>query len=328
VGLEPSISGDLIDFDDFAIDAIALYNPQDFNEGFITGSDSTGDEVRTTYTANQRITGGNFFAPNTFEEIIAPNISYADAWITPVKISGGLEYIANDSTTFFANVGYAYAEGNNDTGASVQATIFEVTDTGVYETIPAVPAVAATDTSPAVPGVPEQITRTGTNRTAAFVPNQEIAQFDFEFSDLHRFDLEAGARQYFKPIVKSAGFSTVTPFVGASAGASHYDRVDVSISQRQRFYERAFELGGGEITDETPPQFYDIAGEPTTITIFDDQWVPAGQVNVGAEWQVTPGAALAFESGVRVEQGRRFSNGERADTNITIPFTLRGSVNF
>lgn len=346
-GLERSIDGDLIDYDNFSVDAVSSYNPQFANEGFASGLDATGDRVLTTYTANERFAGPNYFQPNSYEEAIAPNISFTDAWSTPMKISGGLEYIAGDRTTFFANAGYTHAEGNDDRAASIQATLFRVTETGTYDYIPAVegqdfvpgtPAVvdpltgdiisAGTSDTPAVAAVAEQYIRNGTATAASFVPNQEIAQFHYAFSDMNRVDLEAGARHYLKPLVTSEGYRTVTPFVGASAGASHYNKVDVSISQRQRYYQRGFELGDADVTDTTPAQFYDIVEAPTSTRIFDNQWVPTGQLNVGAEWQVTPGAALALESGVRVEGGRKYANGNRADTNITIPVTLRGSVNF
>ena len=56
--------------------------------------------------------------------------------------------------------------------------------------------------------------------------------------------------------------------------------------------------------------------------------MPTGQLNAGVEWQVTPKTALAFESGLRFERGREYSNGERASTNIAIPVTVRGSYNF
>ncbi len=364
-GLERSVGGDLIDYDSFSIDPIGLYNPQTYNEVSRTGADGTGDLVEVTFTANQRTTGGEYFRDNTYEEASVPNISFDDAWASPASISGGLEYIAGDKTTFFANAGYSHSRGNSGTAASVQATLFRVEDTGVYDYIPpvdaqpfipgtpsfggtpeipalidpltggiltpgipAVPASPGTNDTPAVAAVPEQYIRTGTSRSVSFIPNEKIAEFDYDFSDMRRINLEAGARHYLNPLVKSDGYKTVTPFVGASAGVSHYDQVDVKVTQRQRFYERGFALGGEVPDANTPAQFYDIAGAPTTVRIFDDQWVPAGQLNVGAEWQVTPGAALALESGLRVEGGRKYSNGERADANISIPVTLRGSVNF
>jgi len=51
-------------------------------------------------------------------------------------------------------------------------------------------------------------------------------------------------------------------------------------------------------------------------------------LNAGMEWQVTPKTALALETGVRIEGARDYSNGERGDTNVVVPLTLRGSFNF
>lgn len=376
LGLERSVSGDLIDYDKFSIDAVGNYNPQLYNEGTQSGSDATGDEVITTYTANElpgnlssllrsatdpaaRPRDGAYFEADNYEQISMPNISFDDAWATPASIKGGLEYMMGDRTTVFANAGYTHAEGNDGVSASVDATLYRVTQAGVYDYIPAVaaqafvpgtpatpeipaltdpftgavitagiPATAGTNDTPAVAAVPEQYIRTDTVSSASFVPNQEIAQFVYDFSDMRRIDLEAGARHYFNPIIQSEGYRTVTPFVGASAGASHYEKVDVKVTQRQRFYERGFDQNGAAATATDSAQFYDITDPATTVTIFDNQWVPAGQVNVGAEWQVTPATALAFETGVRVQGGRKYANGARADTNISVPVTLRGSFNF
>ncbi len=341
LGLERSVSGDLIDYDKFSVDAVGAYNPQLYIEGRQSGLDRTGDRVETTYTAN--VLPGNlpnytdadsYFVPRAYEEISSPSISFDDAWAAPTRVAGGLEYIASGRTTFFANAGYTHSKGNSGTSATVKGTIYQVNEVGVYDYIPPVesepfiPGINGGPDTPPVAARPEEFIRVDTDVTASFVPNQEIAQFDFDFSEMRRFDLEAGARHYFKPVVKSEGYKTVTPFIGASAGAAHYNAVDVKVTQRQRFYERGLSLNGAAPTETTPAQYYDITGPATTVSIFEDQWVPAGQLNVGAEWQITPKTALAFESGVRVQGGRKYSNGSRADTDISIPMTLRGSFNF
>ena len=64
------------------------------------------------------------------------------------------------------------------------------------------------------------------------------------------------------------------------------------------------------------------------VELYDSQWVPSGQLNAGMEWQVTPKTALAFETGIRIEGARDYSNGVKGDTNIAIPMTIRGSYNF
>ena len=167
--------------------------------------------------------------------------------------------------------------------------------------------------------------------STSFLPNQRIAEFATNFSDLEQYDLEVGARYFFNPLVKSQGYRTVTPFVGASVGISHVNAVDVTTTQTQTFYDRAFEGDSEELTFQVP-------SDGTSTRLYDSQWLPQGQLNIGAEWQVTPGFALAAETGVKV-QGRRdyadFTNaageeidGANGDANISIPLTLRGSINF
>jgi hypothetical protein len=78
---------------------------------------------------------------------------------------------------------------------------------------------------------------------------------------------------------------------------------------------------------------YDLDNDPATpatrtVELYDAQWVPMGSLKAGVEWQVTPKTALAFETGLRVEGARDYSNGTKGDTNVTVPLTLRGSFNF
>jgi hypothetical protein len=108
--------------------------------------------------------------------------------------------------------------------------------------------------------------------------------------------------------------------------------VSFTIDQRQLSYESVY--------NETTPEYYDLdvagydldndpATAPTrTVNLYDSQWVPSGSLKAGVEWQVTSKTALAFETGLRVEGARDYSNGNKGDTNITVPLTLRGSFNF
>ena len=59
-----------------------------------------------------------------------------------------------------------------------------------------------------------------------------------------------------------------------------------------------------------------------------DVVVPTGTFTAGMEWQVTPRAAFALETGLKYEGGRDYSNGAKGDANIAVPLTLRGSFNF
>jgi len=320
LGVERSVSGELINPGIRTdLNPTSGYNPQDFNQTIIEGTQSEGEVITTTYTANE-LDAANIFAPNTFESSSAPSISFDDVWSTPAQIKAGVEYIVNDKTTIFANGGYTYAEGNAGDVATVNATLYENVVRQAYT-----PAVDAMGDD--IPGVflldgPPEINTT-------FIPNQNIASFAYDFSDLQQYDLEVGARQYLNPIVKSDGYKTVTPFVGASIGVSYVNAVDVSVSQRQSSYQQSFNGDGTTFSVPLPAN---------STRLYDSEWLPQGQINVGAEWQLTPGFALAAETGVKIQGAREYADfvnaagetvsGERGDANISIPLTLRGSINF
>jgi len=329
LGLERSVSGELVEYgirDD--LDPLFGYNPQIFNEGVRTGSQASGSITDVTYTANdfiesQAVTPLTIRTPNSFESSSAPAISFDDAWSTPASVKAGLEYIVNDNTTVFANGGYSYSEGNAGNVASVTATLYREE----YEQAYTPELDAAGDPIPGsfIENGPPSI-------GISSVPNQQIAAFSYDFSDLERYDIEIGARRYLNPIIKSEGFKTVTPFVGASIGASHVNAVDFKTTQTQVSYLTAFDSGGDETGE------YLIPTASTTTRLYDSQWLPQGQLNLGAEWQLTPGFALAAETGVRIQGGRDYADftnaagdlveGRKGDLNISVPVTLRGSINF
>ncbi len=318
VGADPSISGTLLDFgvrDD--LNLLDGYNPQGFVVRRTEGTPSDGEVVTDIYTANDSIDNvdvalGEHFNDFDSESSKTSNVLFEDAWSIPINIKGGLEYIVNDKTTVFANGGYTSADGQSLTVSTVDATLYRDRTVQTFD---------------------GDLALLGTTRSVSFEPNQRIAEFSMNFSDVEQYDLEVGARRYLNPLVKSEGFRTVTPFVGASVGLSHVNAVDVTsttTTQTQTFYDRAFE-GEPETTFHVPT-----AG--TSTRLYDSQWLPQGQVNVGAEWQLTPGFALAAETGLKVQAAREsvdFTNaageiisGRNGETNISIPVTLRGSINF
>ena len=102
-----------------------------------------------------------------------------------------------------------------------------------------------------------------------------------------------------------------------------------TITQNQLQLSQAFNSG---LTDL---EFFDVVGDrasPITganITLFESQWVPTATLGAGLEVQVTPAAAVAFESGVRFEGRRDGANGfGGTGRNFSVPFTIRGSYNF
>jgi hypothetical protein len=214
----------------------------------------------------------------------------------------------NDRATVFGRVGYAASEGASGTVAIQEATVYQ---DNIIETYDA--------------GVLTGVSSGGT----FFRPNTEVARVSYDFSDMKRLDLEAGGRVYFDPIAGQKTGQTVTPFVGAAAGASRFNSVSYKQDIEQLYYSSAIDITGTQASDEDL-RYYDLdnVGPQGATNLYDSQWVPTGRLAAGLEWQVTPKTALAFETGVRVEGARDYSNGAKGDTNVTVPFTLRGSFNF
>ena len=283
------------------VDAEGNVIPRIVNEGFTSGTPGDGLVTTTTFTAE-------------VEQIRQDDISFEDAYSTPLNIRGGFEYILTPKTTVFANAGYVYAEGERSS-AVVQAELQRIDEIETFE-----PEVLA--------GVPTgNFLSTGTSPNVGFIPNVDVVTFDYEFSDLERIDLEAGARHYLNPILTNSTNASITPFVGGSIGAARYNDQTVNVNQRQLFLERAFESGA------TTLDFFDVLPNNNeavaeNVALFDSQWVPTGTITAGVEWQATPRTAIAFESGLRYEGGREDVNSLRGDDNISIPFTIRGSYNF
>lgn len=307
-GGEKSISGDLIDLDsNGALLPSVNYNPNNFAEGRTDGTPSNGSVTDTVFTS-------------VVEQIRQDNISFEDAYSTPLNIRGGFEYIIGPKTSVFANAGYVYAEGER-ASATVQAELQRIdrVETFAPETIinPTTGVVMQTG----------NFLSTGQSTNFGFIPNVDVARFGFEFSDLERIDLEVGARHYLDPILKDATNASITPFIGGSVGAARYNSQSISVNQEQLFLERAFESGGAtlEFFDALPNRGGVVVND---VELFDAQWVPTGTVTAGVEWQATPRTAIAFETGVRFEGGRDDVNDVKGDDNIAIPFTIRGSYNF
>ncbi|WP_409433063.1 hypothetical protein ACJ3XI_00795 [Litorimonas sp. RW-G-Af-16] len=307
--LDYATVGTMVDTNGNPFDPVAGYNPQTYNGQTQTGVTVDGTLVTTTYTANERnpvgpnsqAAGTGIYTPFGYDEVNRPDISFDDAHSTPAKIALGGEYILNNRTTLFGSVGYAHAEGEHGETASINGTLYRDVSQQSY------------DAAGAPIGAPVS--------NVTFLPNQQLASFEYDFTDMRRYDLEVGARQYFNPIYRDGAVKTITPFVGASVGASHVNEVSFDVTQRQTIYDRV-------MNGETENLTYEVVGPQTTVQLYESQWLPTGQVSAGLDWQVTPKTSLAVETGLRVEGAREYANGEKGDTNITVPFTLRGSYNF
>lgn len=309
LGVEKSLSGNVLTNSLAPTQPFSAYDPDLYIEGRTQGSIPGGQVINTRYFANSRLQNST----NPWDDLSQPDISFEDAWSTPATIALGGEFILSDRATLFAKVGYTRAEGTSGTAATIEGTVFEETQTLSYENNLLVGETVAT----------------------IFQTENLITDVSYDFSDMERLNLEAGGRFYAKPIAGQATGRTVTPFFGASAGMSRYNDVSYTLDQRQLSYASVFEQDENQYYDlDTPGNAgLDLDNNPATpavtqVELYKSQWVPAGSLNAGVEWQVTPKTALALETGFRVEGARDYANGSKGDVNITVPLTLRGSFNF
>ena len=288
LGLEKSNAGSLLEYESAGVPNPATTFTTILQQSR-EGSPQDGLIVTGIYTADA-------------DAVAAPSISFDDVHSTPMRLAGGVEYILTPKTTVFANAGYSYAEGD-DGGATIIGTITGDLEFQAFE-----------NNAPfGRPFNPEGV---------EILENQSVARYVYQFTDMHRIDLEAGGRHYLNPIMKNSMSRTVTPFVGASVGVSHYNAVNYDINEEHLRLDTAFLSAGEDLQ-------YDVQQGPRqTVELYDSQWVPSGQLNAGLEWQATPKTAIAFETGLRFEGARDYSNGAKGDNNIAIPFTIRGSYNF
>ena len=308
LGAEKSVSGDYFDFD-----SSGILNPVD-------GYDPSLYTVRLGQSIEPGANGTTIFADNTTytqinETITSPTISYDDVHSTPIGLKAGLEYFVSPKMSVFANAGYTSSDGNGGGVAAVQGAILR--DRENIETRD---------------GDGRLLNQSDTDSN--IIRNIEnLAQISIDFSDLRRIDLEAGGRYYFEPM-KSAGLDRVTPFVGASVGASHYNEQTATIGQQQAFLDRTYTaiLEGAALSEAAQNNSYDVIPSDIadgTFVIYEDEWVPQGSLKAGVEWQTTDRFALAFESGIDIKGARDYaSSDESGDANVSIPLTVRGSFNF
>ena len=305
LGVSKSVGGDYLDYSSAGnIDPSQGYDPSLYD---IVGVRS----VVQTATGIER-----FIASYTaeVESIDQPNVSYDDVHSTPLALKAGAEWAVGPRASVFGNVGYTYSEGQSGEAFNVTGAITRFR------------GEIREDTGDSV---------IFTEGDIVTVPNVErIASFDFDFSDRRQLDLEAGGRYYFD-YMKSQGLDRVRPFVSAAAGGSLINEQNVNISQTQSIYDAAFNNAlSGPVSEATQGTLYNVVpaqlgGQESTVRLYDEQWVPSGRLNAGVEWQASPRTSLAFETGIEVRGGLEYaSTGERSDTDIAIPVTVRGSFNF
>jgi len=286
-GFEKSIGGSYLDYNKTS-PVTGGYTASDYDQRNESGSPTSGSVTTTTWTVDDATVSTN-----------SPTISNDDVHSTPFRVAGGLEYIMSPRTTVFANAGYSVSEGKSIGGTSYEGDVVQEMSVQSYDG-------AGAEVGDPVP-------------TAFVRRNEIIANRTLDFSDMRRLDLEIGGRRYFNPILAGSVNRAITPFVGASAGVSHYNKQSVKGGLDQLFYSSTF---------DPPITFYEANTASNQTEIYGSQFVPSGAVTAGLEWQMTPKTAMAFETGVRVEGGRKYSNGNRTEANVAIPVTIRGSYNF
>ena len=305
LGVSKSVSGDYLDYSNAGnIDPSQGYDPTLYN---VFG-------VRNVVETDQGVE--RFIADYTaeIESINQPNVSYDDVHSTPLALKAGAELAVSPRASVFGNVGYTYSEGQSGEAFNVTGAITRIR------------GEIREDTGDSVIFTPGDVVT---------VPNVErIASFDFDYSDRRQLDLEAGGRYYFD-YMASRGLDRVRPFVSAAGGASLLNEQNINISQTQSIYDAAFtnaitgahsEATQGTLYNVVPAQ---LGGQESTVRLYDEQWIPSGRLNAGVEWQAGARTSLAFETGVEFRGGLEYSEtGERGDTDIAIPVTVRGSFNF
>jgi hypothetical protein len=308
LGVETGVSGDILNNAKFPTTPFAAYDPSAFDEARSEGSVAEGQTDDHRYYVNSRLQN----TPDPWDTLSAPDISFADAWSAPTSIGIGGEYILSDKTTIFARAAYTTSEGTSGGATTIEGTAFKETTSRFYDD----------------DGILTDIS-VGTE----FITEVPVTEISYDFSDLNRLDLEAGARFYTNPIAGQGTGRTVTPFFGASGGMSRYNAVHYTLDQRQLSYTSVFEEDERAYYDLDVPGGFDVDNNAATpgvsrVDLYDSQWVLSGGLQAGLEWQVTPGTALALETGLRVQGARDYSNGAKGDSRISVPLTLRGSFNF
>ncbi len=293
-GFETSVSGDAYNSGDLP----ELYDPLLHVEATGEGSEADGQTILNVYEPRiDNVPGA---------ENQSPSISISDLYAAPFTLGAGAEYQLNDRFAAFANASYSAARGRNTSGATYEADVHELTTTTNYIEDPATPGSFIENGAPIL------------GNTA--VPDIIVAKTSASVNDMRRTNLEVGGRYYFKDVFTNHLERPLNPYISASAGAAHYNQLEVSQQNEQLLLAQFW-------ADPADVQ-YSREGSSAAVEVLEKGWVPTGAITVGAEWQVTPKAALAFETGIRYEGGRSITAGGETDGNIAIPLTLRGSIGF
>ena len=298
-GFETSVSGAAFNAGGFA----SLYDPTTQNGRTVTGTPSSGQVVTTLYSAEDFSTTGK-------------DVSFSDLYAAPFSLGGGAEYQINDRMAVFANAGYTHAAGKNGGGQGVVGAARADISTQNWFT----PTTTNPDGSTTPSGPPQEVGAPVV--TAVRISDTLLASSQFEISDLERINLEVGGRYYFDDAFADHLRTPLNPYIAASAGAAHYSALSIKQEAERLILSQYMQSGGSTAN-------YVSAGSTGSEDFIKKGWVPTGSLTVGAEWQMSPSAALALETGLRFEGKRDYVNSDaETGNNISVPLTLRGSIGF
>ena len=298
MGFDTSVSGEAFNTTSFT----DLYAPGTQSSVSISGSPADGQVITSAYSAD------NFKTEST-------KVSFSDLYSAPFSTKLGAEFQLDERLALYTNAGYTHAVSRNSSGREVIGDAVLTSSVQNYATTTTTDANGnQMESLPMALGAPLV--------TVSTLPDTLLAKSTFKMSDLKRLDAEIGSRYYFKDAFTDYLVKPFNPYVGASIGVSYYD--DLALSQTS---ERL--VLSPYIDSTTADASYVSAGSTTNETVISGSWLPNAGLTVGGEWQISPKAAFALETGVRVE-GRRpleINDGKTA-ANLSIPLTLRGSIGF
>lgn len=299
LGFETNVSGDVFNPSDLP----GLYDPLTHRESRLEGTPSDGQV--TEYFYEPRIENVNGAIAES------PTVSVSDLYAAPFTIGAGAEYQITDRFAAFGGASYTVARGSSAGGITYDADVHRYGSTQNFIELPASPGTFVAAGAP-------------TLLNTSF-PDVDVAKVTISANDLQRTNLELGGRYYFKDAFPKHLERPLTPYISAAAGAAHYNELEVSGGAEELLLTQYFEsaAAGGDLT-----LAYSNERTSSAQTVLEKGWVPTGSITLGAEWQVTPKAALAFETGVRYEGARERADGTDTEGFVAIPLTLRGSIGF
>ena len=312
VGVEDSVSGDL--YNEGALGLI--YDPTDHFESTISGSPAAGQVILNEYyVANPlgtpRATNPRTSPDDTFLLVDAPTVNIGDAYTAPFVVALGGEYQLSDRFSVFGNVSYSEQDAEDVVGVRYEGNLENFQQITEFTEMTDPMTNAVTFTPNLLPATSSQFN------------NVTVAETNVELSDRRRTALEVGGRYYFDDIFTKHLARPLTPYVSAKVGAAYHNRLTATQTLDRLFLQEFATSDGQSVEYE---DVLSVQAEP--VEILDDEWIATGGLQVGAEWQITPRTALAFETGINIEGGRDQINGGDTNDHISVPLTLRGSFGF